>query len=105
MQRYGEKLKRLALEEQRKIQQKMDEQAKKAAEEAKKLAEEEKKETEKARRPSRFEVKAVPVTVKAPSEETVVKKDDPVPEESALAERRPSFLDSIGKSFLTIFGL
>jgi len=52
MQRYGEKLKRLAIEEQRKIQQKMDEQAKKAAEEARILAEEQKKE-EKTRRPSR----------------------------------------------------
>ena len=95
MQRYGEKLKRLALEEQRKIQQKMDDQAKKAAEEAKKLAEEEKKEVEKARRPSRFEVKAVPV--KAPSEETVIKNEDPKPEaEDFNTERRPSFLDSVG---------
>ena len=98
MQRYGEKLKRMALEEQRKIQQKMDDQAKKAAEEAKKLAEEEKKEVEKARRPSRFEVKAV---TKAPSEETVmktevkngVKNED---NEEFNTERRPSFLDSVG---------
>ena len=76
MQRYGEKLKRMALEEQRKIQAKMDDQAKKAAEEAKKLAEEEKTVQEKARRPSRFEIKAVPAEVKSELPATIPEQNE-----------------------------
>ena len=106
MQRYGEKLKRLALEEQRKIQAKMDDQAKKAAEEAKKLAEEEKTVQEKARRPSRFEIKAVPAEVKSEIPATIPEQNEKTnstgqldkdkPSSDALGERRPSFLDSVG---------
>ena len=114
MQRYGEKLKRLALEEQKKIQQKMDDQAKKAAEEAKKLAEEEKKDqlqiAEKARRPSRFEVKAVsaavqdavqtvPATIPEQSEQPKLSSSSGQLDKQTsdpLSERRPSFLDSVG---------
>lgn len=105
-QRYELKLKQMAGEEQRRIQQRMDDQAKKAADERKAAEEREKAEIDKQllveaapkqRRPSRFEVTTVNNT-----EEAAAPSDDASAAVAAAAnldfnpERRPSFLDTLG---------
>ena len=99
VQRYGFKLKQMQIEEQRKIQQKIDEQSR-----ARQQQEEEEKNklitiepAPKSRRPSRFEVTTVAKeedskTTPQPNGEA----SDQKPNTSQLEERRPSFLDSLG---------